>query len=42
MDVQMALAEARYCNAKNAARLFAVGFVCALVFVGLLANLYVG
>lgn len=42
MDVHMVLAESRYQCAKEHLRLFAVGFVCAAVFAGYLANFYVG
>jgi uncharacterized membrane protein YciS (DUF1049 family) len=40
MDVHMALAEARYQRMKLIARGFAVGFVCSVVLIGLLAKIY--
>lgn len=42
MDVHMVLAESRYQRMKLIARGFAVGFFCAVAFIGLLANFYVG
>jgi tetrahydromethanopterin S-methyltransferase subunit F len=40
MDVHMILAKLRHQNMRDIARGFAVGFVCSLVLMGLLAKIY--